>query len=115
MTYFPQLLTGASGQFPILKRNVTRTIRNQCLDGREIKLADPAASSLEWQLAFRELTDAEIASLLQFFLNVEGPLNTFTFLDPVDNLLQWSAPFHQAAWQKDPLLQLTGGAPDPAG
>src|SRR5207244_9174402 len=90
MQCFPQLLTGASSQYPIQKRNSTRTIRNRCLDGREIKLADPAGSSIEWQLTFQELVDAEIASLLGFFVGTEGSLGTFTFLDPTDNLLAWS-------------------------
>ena len=115
MPTFPQLLTGASAQFPIRKRNLTRTVRNQTMDGREIKLADPAAASLEWQLAFRELADAEILALQQFFLAMEGPLNAFTFLDPVDNLLQSSNSFDQSAWQKDPMLQLTSGASGPFG
>jgi len=96
-------------------RNLTRTVRNQCLDGREIKLADPAASSLQWQLTFQELTNAEIAALLAFYYQAEGPLNAFTFLDPTANLLQWSEQFNQAAWQADPLLQFTAGAADPAG
>ena len=115
MPTFPQLLTGASSQFPIRKRHLTRTVRNQTMDGREIKLPDPAAASLEWQLIFRELTDPEIAALLQFYFNVEGPLTAFTFLDPVDNLLPWSNSFDQAAWQKDPLLQIASGASDPLG
>jgi hypothetical protein len=46
---------------------------------------------------------------------MEGSLNTFTFLDPTDNLLAWSEKFDEAAWQKDPLLQLTGGVTDPLG
>ena len=115
MQCFPQLSTGASSQFPIQKRSATRTIRNLCLDGREIKLADPAASSIEWQLTFRELVDAEIASLLDFFAGTEGALGTFTFLDPTDNLLAWSEKFDAAPWQRDGLLGVSAGAEDPMG
>ena len=115
MQCFPQLLTGASSQFPIQKRNDTRTVRNLCWDGREIKLADPAWSSIEWQLTFRELVDAEIASLLEFFVGAEGTLGTFTFLDPTDNLLAWSEKFDEAAWQKDALLGVSGGVEDRMG
>src|ERR1041385_6172370 len=115
MQWFPQLLTGASSQYPIQKRRQTRTIRNQCLDGREIKLADPMASSIEWQLKYQELVDAEIGSLLDFFMRAEGTLGTFTFLDPTDNLLAWSEKFDEAAWQQDPLLQLSSGVDDPFG
>lgn len=115
MQCFPQLLTGASSQYPIRKRLTTRTVRNQSLDGREIKLPDPAAFRIDWQLTFAELADDERAALEQFFFVMEGTLNTFTFLDPAGNLLAWSESFDQAAWQADPLLQLSGGAADPVG
>lgn len=113
MVCFPQLLTGATGQYPIQKRSYQRTIRNQCLDGREFKLADSAASSVEWQLSFQELIDDEIALLRDFFESAEGCLGTFTFLDPTDNLLEWSEKFDAAVWQRDPLLQVSSGVADP--
>jgi hypothetical protein len=115
MPCFPQLGTGASGQYPIRKRSSLRTIRNQCLDGREIKVADAAASSIDWQLTFQELIDDEMASLRDFFVSIEGSLGTFTFLDPTANLLAWSEKFDEAVWQRDPLLQVSGGAGDPFG
>ena len=115
MQYFPQLLTGASSQYPILKRTVTRTIRNVCFDGTEVKLADPSGSRLEWQLTYSELVDAEMTSLLDFFNGMEGSLGTFTFLDPADNLLSSSETFDEAVWQKDALLQVSGGVADPMG
>src|SRR5437868_12266525 len=105
MPCFPQLLTGASGQYPIRKRSNFRTIRNQCPDGREIKLADLAAWNIDWQLTFRELIDDEMALLQDFFESMEGSLGTFTFLDPTQNLLEWSEKFDEATWQRDPLLQ----------
>jgi hypothetical protein len=115
MSCFPQLLTGASGQYPIRKRSSLRTIRNQCLDGREIKVVDAAASSIDWQLTFQELIDDEMASLRDFFVSMEGSLGSFTFLDPTDNLLAWSEKFDEPVWQADPLLQVGGGAADPFG
>src|SRR5262249_28067481 len=98
MACFPQLLTGASSQYPIRKRSAYRTIRNLCLDGREIKLTDPAASAIDWTLTFEELIDDEISALRDFFGSVEGRLGTFTFLDPTDNLLAWSERFDEAVW-----------------
>ncbi len=115
MNCFPQLLSGASGQFPLRRSTITRTVRNQCLDGREIKLADPAGSTTQWQLTFQELTDNEVQSIEQFFVSMEGPLTAFTFLDPAANLLEWSEQFNQAAWRADPLLTPAAGANDPFG
>jgi hypothetical protein len=115
MQCFPQLATGALGQYPLSRTRRTRTVNNALADGRSIRLADPDAGITEWQLCFEELTDGELAALENFFATAEGCLNTFTFLDPAGNLLSWSEKFDEAAWEKGPLIQLAGGAADPLG
>jgi hypothetical protein len=115
MIYFPQLSSGATGQFPISRQRTTRTVVNQSVQNYEVKLADSAAAITEWHLSFEEMSDQELAALEALFRAVEGRLTPFTFLDPVDNLLAWSEQQSQAAWQADPLLTLTGGVPDPMG
>jgi hypothetical protein len=115
MLYFPQLSSGATGQYPIQKRRIARTIINQVPDGHTVKFADAGAEQIEWQLTFQDLTDSEIADLEQFFTACEGQLNGFTFLDPVDNLLAWSESLSQTAWEGSTLLQLTAGIDDPIG
>jgi len=115
MVCFPQLMSGATSQYPIRKRSTLRTIRNRCLDGREIKLADLSASSIDWALTFEELVDGEINALRDFFVSMEGSLGTFTFLDPTDNLLAWSEKLDEDVWQKDALLQLSNDISDPVG
>jgi hypothetical protein len=115
MNYFPQLSSGAAGQYPIRKRRLTRTVVNRSREDYNIKLADPAGAVTEWLLAFDELTDQELAGLEALFQASEGRLGTFTFLDPAGNLLAWSEQQDQAVWQKDPLLSLTGNVPDPLG
>src|SRR5256885_15588700 len=67
MLYFPQLSSGATGQFPIRKRSIDKTIVNRAPDGRTIKYSDAGATLLEWQLAFQSLDDGEINVLQQFF------------------------------------------------
>lgn len=113
--YFPQLSSGATGQFPIQRTRIARTVLNQSLQDYQIKLADPGAAITEWHLSFQELSDQELAALEALFQAVEGSLTPFTFLDPVGNLLAWSEQQNQAAWQVDPLLTLTNGLPDPLG
>ena len=115
MLYFPQLSSGATGQYPIRKRSIERTIVNRVPDGRSIKYSDTGATSLEWQLAFQNLNDAEIDTLQQFFSACEGQLNAFTFLNPVGNLLAWSEELDQSVWERSTLLQLSPGVPDPNG
>lgn len=115
MLYFPQLSTGATGQYPVSKRSVQRTIVSQLPDGHAVKLADPGADYVEWQLAFQGLSDAELNTLEQFHAACEGQLNSFVFLDPVGNLLAWSEQLTQAAWQASTLLEITAGIDDPNG
>lgn len=115
MPAYPQLGSGALSQFPVRKHRWARTVVNRAADGSTIKLADPAAAVTEWLLTYTDLSDEEVASLRAFFVAAEGTLNGFTFLDPAGNLLAWSDQLDHAAWQKDPLLSLTGGVTDPRG
>jgi len=115
MLCFPQLVTGAGGQFPIKRRAVRRTLVNTCLDGTTVKLADGGASSVEWELGVTGLTAEEWGALASLFAAVEGRRGGFTFLDPADNLLVWSEDLSQAAWVKDAGLELTPGIADPLG
>jgi hypothetical protein len=115
MPVYPQLGSGALSQFPVQKIRRARTVVNQAADGNTIKLADPLGAVTEWDLTYTDLSDAEASALLAFYAAVEGTLNGFTFLDPAGNLLAASNDLNQAAWQKDPLLSLTGSVNDPLG
>jgi len=115
MLYFPQLASGAVGQYPVSKNLIQRTITNALPDGSVVKYADPGAPFVQWNLQFQELADSEIALLQQFFATCEGQLNPFTFTDPLGNLLLWSEDLTQPAWQASTLLQIVTGAADPNG
>ncbi len=115
MFYFPQLSTGAIGQYPIQKRRLTRTVINEATDGVMYKLADTNAVAVEWTLKFTTLSDDESNALALLYDNVEGQLGSFTFLDPTDNLLLWSEDLTQPAWSTNSLLTITGGVADPNG
>jgi hypothetical protein len=115
MHYFPQLESGAMGQYPLRRVRRLRTVRNQMADGREVRLADVAATVTEWRLEAAWLTDGELERLAAFFEAVEGRLHTFTFLDPADNLLRWSEDLEESVWEKGPLVAVAGGVADPFG
>jgi hypothetical protein len=115
MTYFPQLVTGATVQFPGTRLTVRRTVVNEAADGHTVKLDDPAANAVEWRLALSGLTDAEWEALEWLFEAVEGRLGSFTFLDPFDNLLSWSEELSAAVWGKDAGLVVLAGIEDPLG
>ena len=113
MLVYPQLATGALTQFPVQKRRRLRTIVNTAADGTVVKLADPGAETVEWQLNYSGLTDAELDVLLQFYAATEGSLSGFTFLDPTANLLAWSDSLNNAVWTGGPFLTKTAGIADP--
>jgi hypothetical protein len=115
MLYYPQLTTGAVSQFPIARNTNMRTVANQLPSGYTIRMADTGAQKVQWRLQYSALTDGEVASIEDLFESSEGQLNTFTFLDPTDNLLMWSEDWTQAVWAPHPLLQVTAGISDPLG
>jgi hypothetical protein len=115
MLVYPQLPSGALAQFPFQSRHQIRTLVNTAADGTVIKLGDPGANTIEWQLRYASLSDAELATLLQFFAAAEGTLNNFTFVDPTANLFAWSDDLTNVVWDGGPLLSLTGSDDDPLG
>jgi hypothetical protein len=115
MLYYPQLSTGTLAQYPLRKTMLKRTIVNDCLDSRTVKLADVSAGVVQWQLNYAGITESEWTAMRTLFLAAEGRLQTFVFLDPADNLLRFSETLSSNVWQKDGLLQMTGGVSDPLG
>lgn len=115
MLIYPQLASGASTQFPIVRRRSARTILNAIADGSSVKLADAAAGGTCWQLEYSGLSDPEKNALEQFFAAAEGSLNPFTFVDPAANLFAWSEALTNSAWLPDPLVQIKAGIDDPMG
>jgi hypothetical protein len=107
MLLYPQLSTGALSQFPVLKRRRTRTVVNTAADGRRMAYGDVAGATVEWQLSYTGLSDAELAALQSFHAFVEGSLQPFTFVDPAANLLAWSEDLRNAVWSTAPLLTLS--------
>jgi len=115
MNHFPQLTTGSVAQYPLLSQRTLRSVRNESMDGHQVKLADPNSESLTWELRLSALTTAEWQAIESLFVECEGGLDVFTFLDPFDNLLARSEDFTETVWQKGALVQLTGSISDPLG
>lgn len=78
-------------------------------------MSDPGTQKVQWKLRYSALTDGERTSIETLFEASQGQLNTFTFLDPTDNLLMWSEDWTQSVWTADPMLQVNVGLPDPLG
>jgi hypothetical protein len=115
MLYFPQLITGATSQLPCTKKIFQRTIVNSEPNGGTVKLFDPGACAVEWDMQLSGLTLEEWTALDALFEATEGRLGTFQFLDPFGNLLKWSESPSAATWTKDTGLHLTNGVTDHLG
>jgi len=115
MLHYPQLTSGSVCQFPVKRRTTLRTVSNELPSGDNIRMSDPGAARVRWQLQYLGLTDRERTAIEQLFEAAEGRLTTFSFLDPTDNLLLWSEDYTKSVWTVDPLLQVTSGITDPFG
>jgi hypothetical protein len=101
-----------------LTREVRFTTRlNRTPDFTELRAQDQAAPLFRWDLQLGPLSDAEFAAIQGFYAARGGGYESFVFLDPLDNLLQWSEDFSQAAWLKsNPSgISITSGIADPLG
>ena len=115
MLVFPQLLSGANAQYPLVRTDVFRTALNSLADGRELKFADAGGVATRWELRMEGLTNGEWAEIAALQEAVEGRLRTFTLLDPLSNLFEWSEELIQPEWMKDPMLVVAAGVADPFG
>jgi len=115
MSVFPQLTSGAAGQFPFRRRLRYRTLVNSALDGVEIRFSDAEFHERLWELEVSDVTDAEWQAIRDLFEQVEGRLEPFTFLAPGENLLSWSEDFGQAVWEVGSGLSVTLDQADPLG
>jgi hypothetical protein len=115
MLVFPQLQTGANAQYPLARTDVFRTALNSMADGREVKYADTGRVGTRWELRLTGLSDEEWSAVARLHEAVEGRLRTFTLLDPLSNLFQWSEDFEKPEWLRDPMLSVVAGIADPFG
>jgi hypothetical protein len=115
MNYFPQLESGAVAQFPVRRRARHRTVLNEAGDGSQIRFSDVNFEERGWELRFEGISDAEWQAIEDLFVNVEGRLGTFLFLEPGANLLAWSEKQEEDVWQSDAGIEVLAGQTDPLG
>ncbi len=113
--YFPQLAIGGIAQYPV-NRSWSKQVFVDTMDGGQtVVMPSVTPARVSWQIQYSGLSDAEWTAIATLFTAVQGRYGTFTFLDPTDNLLIESEDFTAAAWDADPLLQLSTGVADPLG
>jgi hypothetical protein len=86
--------------YPLTREVHFATRVNQMPDLTEYRATETATPLFRWDLTLEPLTDIEAATVQSFLQARGGGYESFSFLDPLDNLLQWSEDFTQAVWQK---------------
>jgi len=114
MSFFPQTGNGVIAQFPFRRTRHWRAITNQVESGELISLPDLGGGEVGWTLKYDDLSSSESQAISELFSASQGQFGSFTFVDPMANLLGWSEDLSQANWQ---TLQLgiTAGLTDPLG
>jgi hypothetical protein len=102
---------------PMTRESRYTTRVNRMPDFTEARTADQVSPLFRWDLQLGPLSDADAATIQSFYAARNGGYETFAFLDPLDNLLQWSEDFSQSAWQKSnpSSFAVSGGVTDPFG
>lgn len=102
---------------PLTREARFTTRLNRAPDFTEVRTGDQLTPLFRWNLQLGPLSDAEFAAIQSFHAACNGAYQSFVFLDPLDNLLQWSEDFSQAVWQKsNPSgIAITSGVGDPFG
>jgi hypothetical protein len=108
MPAYPQLSTGTLAQWPLAKQWLKRQAGVETPSGAWFPLFDGAAGEVEWRLRYNALTKAEMEALRDFFIAAEGRRQSFTFVDPLANLLKWSEDLSQAEWSNTGIAWAAG-------
>jgi hypothetical protein len=114
MSFYPQIGSGVVAQFPFARRRMWRAITNQMESGEVITLPDSAGGQVAWSLKYEDLTTAEAQAISALFAESQGRFGSFTFIDPLANLLGWSEDFTKAGWQLGEM-SASAGVSDPLG
>ena len=115
MLVFPQLETKTTALYPVERMYAARTVGHEVEGGQRTIFSDVDATRREWELRALGLTKVEVEAIEALFSAAGGRLRTFTFLDPVGNLLTRSEEFADPVWTAGPALVFTPGHADPFG
>jgi hypothetical protein len=105
--YFPVLNSKAQAQYPAAKFLESCHAEARSPGGHLWRSAAETALVRRWVLRFEGLTDAEARALVSLYEWCRGGWRTFSFADPMSNLLRWSEDIRQEAWVRNPWLTIT--------
>lgn len=98
MNYYPIQETGAAAQFPMVRTRRWQSLETRTAGGHVARGLQPETRRVHWQLDYVDLTDAEASALTDLFEQSKGGLQSFVFVDPLENLLRGSEELGHGQW-----------------
>ncbi len=98
MIHFPQLVSGATVQYPYRRRTSWRTLVNDLPGGDRIVARSEDGRTITWEVRLTDLNPLEAGQIVDLFEQAEGRLKPFRFMDPGSNLLAWTDDFSKPCW-----------------
>src|SRR5579871_4163227 len=92
------LSSGALARYPLARKEKFSTRKIEFADFSRQTFAQLANPLSQWVLNLDLLQDQEVSDWRQFFRDCQGGANSFAFIDPWDNLLQYSEALENAVW-----------------
>jgi hypothetical protein len=105
--YFPVLLSQVQAHLPVVKVTSFSPVEVESPGGRLWRTASDRPAVRKWALRYEDLTDDEAGALEAFYDACAGGWRTFTFADPMSNLLRWSEDIGNEIWGKSAGLRIT--------
>lgn len=98
MAVYPWLLTGAMVSLPMTRVRRPGVVAVQNGGGYVWAADDEGSGWVSWELRYRDVSAAEVASLEAFYEDRWGSQLPFVFCDAGMNLFAWSSDLRQEVW-----------------
>jgi hypothetical protein len=106
----PQLSSSSAVQFQMRRSTTAYGASNQLASGSLILGENTRPLRRMWELSYGGLTNEELAELAEFCNSLDATVDGFVFLDPFNNMLNWSENLTTSSWVADPTLTVVEGA-----
>lgn len=100
---YPNLRSGVAVQYPLRRRTRHHIVTARTPGGYVSRIRGGSEPEVGWELRYTDLTDAEAQALEDLYTASGGGLESFSFVDPLANLLKWSEDVSASPWTKTGL------------
>lgn len=110
--YFPVLRSGVAVQYPLSRAEEFWLAEVEAPGGFLWRSPAGRPPLRRWRLVLDEISDEEASALESFYEACRGGWETFSFADPMGNLLAWSEDPSRPAWGRSPGVSVSRAGGD---